>query len=92
MRYLGGDELGDILGVRRQDWTKLLGGPLRRFARDSDAALDRDPILATVSAHFSRQLPEGFGWVARGGTRAPFDIPVALADRWGVRTVGNVSG
>jgi len=86
VRYLGGDELGDILGVRRQDWTKLFGGPLRQFARDSDAAVDRDPILAKVSAHFSRQLLEGFSWVVRGGQRAPFDIPQALADDWGIRT------
>jgi hypothetical protein len=92
VRYLGGDELGDILGVRRQDWTRLLGGPLRRFARDSDAAVDADPVLATVATHFSRQLLEGFSWTVRGGKRAPFDIPQALADRWQVRSAADVVG
>ena len=43
VRYLGGDELGDILDVRKRDWTAMLGGPLRRFARDSDAANDIEP-------------------------------------------------
>ena len=89
VRYLGGDELGDILGVKRQDWTRLLGGPLRMFARDSDAAVDHDPLVAAIAERFSTQLLEGIGWVARGGERAPFDIPIELADRWGVRTAGS---
>lgn len=92
VRHLGGDELGDILGVRRQNWTRLLGGPLRQFARDSDAAVDADPVIAGVAAHFSRQLLEGFSWTVRGGQRAPFDIPQALADRWDVRTAARVVG
>lgn len=85
VRYLGGDELGDILGVRRQTWTALFGGPLRHFARDSDAAVDADPLVARVAERFSKQLLEGIGWVARGGERAPFDIPQELAEEWGVR-------
>ncbi len=92
VRFLGGDELGDILGVRRRDWTEVLGGPLRHFARDSDAAGDMSPLIAEVSRHFSRQLLEGFGWVARGGERAPFDIPKQLAQRWNVRTVADALG
>ncbi|HEX6387787.1 MAG TPA: oxygenase MpaB family protein, partial [Solirubrobacteraceae bacterium] len=86
VRYLGGDELGDILGVKRQNWTRLLGGPLRMFARDSDAVVDHDPLVAAIAERFSKQLLEGIGWVARGGERAPFDIPQELADDWGVRT------
>lgn len=90
VRFLGGDELGDILGVRERDWTQVFGGPLRRFARDSDAAGDVSPLVARVSRHFSKQLLEGFGWVARGGERAPFDIPVELARRWDVRSARDV--
>ena len=86
VRHLGGDRLGDILGVRRMDWTELLGGPLRLFAIGSDAVLDHDPFVARIAAQFARQLLEGFGWLARGGERAPFDIPQQLADDWGVRT------
>jgi hypothetical protein len=85
VRFLGGDELGDILDVRKRDWTAVLGGPLRRFVRDSDAAGDASALVAAASGHFSRQLLEGFGWVARGGERAPFDIPQHLAERWNVR-------
>jgi hypothetical protein len=88
VRHLGGDELGDLLGVRRQDWTRLLGGPLRMFAGDSDALIDHNPLLARIAEEFSRRLLEGFAWTVRGGERAPFDIPVELADRWGVRTAG----
>jgi hypothetical protein len=86
VRHLGGDELGDLLGVRRHDWTRLLGGPLRLFAGDSDALIDHNPLLARIAEEFSRRLLEGFSWAVRGGERAPFDIPVELADRWGVRT------
>jgi hypothetical protein len=90
VRFLGGDELGDILGERRPDWTELFGGPLRLFARESDAAGDVSPVVAAVSRQFSKQLLEGFGWVARGGERAPFDIPQSLAERWDVRTARDV--
>jgi hypothetical protein len=85
VRYLGGDELADLLEVPGRSWTSVLSGPLRLFARGADAAGDASPIVEKAAAHFSTQLLEGFGWVARGGERAPFDIPVALADRWGVR-------
>ena len=90
VRFLGGDELGDILAVRRRDWTQILGGPLRLFARESDAAGDISPVVARIARLFSKQLLEGFGWVARGGERAPFDIPQSLAERWDVRTARDV--
>jgi len=90
VRFLGGDELGDILDVPKRDWSAVLGGPLRQFARDSDAAGDASPAVARIASHFSRQLLEGFGWVARGGERAPFDIPKSLAERWDVRTAADV--
>ena len=38
--------------------------------------------MGAVAEHFSRKLVESFGWLARGGERAPFDIPTELADRW----------
>ena len=86
VRFLGGDELADILGVRKRDWTALLGGPLRLFARETDRADDLIPGVAEISRHFSRQLLEGFSWTVRGGQRAPFDIPTELASRWNVPT------
>ncbi len=92
VRFLGGDELGDILGVRRRDWTSLLGGPLRLLARKSDFAGDVIPGVAHVSGHFSRQLLEGFSWTVRGGERAPFQIPQELAARWDVRTSRDALG
>jgi hypothetical protein len=85
VRYLGGDELADLLEVRGRSWTSVLSGPLRLFARGSDLAGDANPVVEKAAAHFSTQLLEGFGWVARGGERAPFDIPRELADRWDVR-------
>ena len=86
VRYLGGDELADILDV-----------PERRRGRRCSAARcgcsraaptragDASPVVEKAAARFSTQLLEGFGWVARGGERAPFDIPQELADRWDVR-------
>jgi hypothetical protein len=88
LRYLGGDELADLLGVRGRGWTAVLSGPLRLFARGSDAAGDASPVVERAAARFSTQLLEGFGWLARGGERAPFDIPEALAERWDVRARG----
>ena len=86
VRFLGGDELADILGVRSRDWTALLGGPLRLLTRESDRADDLIPGVAAISGHFSRRLLEGFSWTVRGGERAPFDVPTELAARWNVRT------
>jgi hypothetical protein len=88
VRHLGGDELADLLEVRGRGWTSLLSGPLRLFGRGSDAAGDASPLVEKAAAHFSTQLLQGFGWMARGGERAPFDIPEALAERWDVRARG----
>jgi hypothetical protein len=85
VRYIGGDELADILDVPGRGWTSVLSGPLRLFARASDALGDASPVVEKAAAHFSTQLLEGFGWVARDGERAPFDIPQHLAERWDVR-------
>jgi hypothetical protein len=90
VRHLGGDELADILGVRKHDWTTVLRGPLRMFAHDTDAADDLSPLIARTAAQFSKQLLEGFSWVARGGERAPFDIPLELAKRWQIRSAADV--
>ena len=66
VRYLGGDELGDILGVRRQDWTRLLGGPLRLFA----ARLRRvDRPRPAVGAR-SPSTSAGSCWRASAGSPA----------------------
>lgn len=90
VRYLGGDHLGDLLAVRKHDWTAVLRGPLRMFAHDTDAADDMSPFVARAAAQFSKQLLEGFSWVVRGGERAPFDIPQELAERWQIRRAVDV--
>jgi hypothetical protein len=90
VRHLGGDEVADLLDVHGGGWTSVLSGPLRLFARTADAAGDASPVVEKAAAHFSTQLLEGFGWVARGGERAPFDIPKELADRWDVRATRGV--
>ena len=86
VRLLCGGELADMLGVGRRDWTSLLAGPLRLFGAHGDAVNDSVPFAGRIAAHFSRQLLEGFSWVARGGERAPFRIPDELAERWEIRT------
>jgi len=86
VRHLGGDDLGDILGVRKRGWTSVLSTPLRLFARGTDLFGDANRAFESVAAHFSTQLLEAVGWVARSGERAPFDIPQELAERWNVRT------
>jgi len=90
VRFLCGDELADMLGVDSRGWTALLSGPLRLFASQTDAVADHLPVAGRISSHFSRQLLESLGWVARGGDRAPFRIPQELAERWDVRTVQGV--
>ena len=53
-------------------------------ARDGRRGRRRARASPSVADRFSRQLIEGFGWLARGGDRAPFDIPTELADGWGM--------
>lgn len=92
VRFLCGDELADMLAVDSRGWTALLTGPLRLFGSHSDAVTDRVPFAGRISAHFSQQLLEGLSWVARGGDRAPFQIPDELAERWDVRTPQRAMG
>ena len=84
VRTLCGDELADMLDVRGPGWTDLLRGPLQLLTSHSDTIADVVPFVGDTFAHFSNALLEGYAWVARGGDRAPFQIPESLANRWGV--------
>ena len=82
IRFFVGDEVADILGVSKYDWTEKLIGPLGKLFGLVGDEEDRSRVLAKVSARFSRELTSSMAWVARGGHRAPFSVPEALRQQW----------
>lgn len=90
IRFLSGDELGDLLGVAHPHRTSMFAGWLRHFPSGEKVPTDHSQVVRVVSSAFSRSLLEGLGWMARGGHRAPFSIPAELAGRWNIRGVADV--
>lgn len=82
IRFFGGDELGDLLRVASPDMASMLDGPLRHFRSGQRVSADHRGVIRHVCTAFSHSLLEALGWIARGGHRAPFSIPVELAERW----------
>jgi hypothetical protein len=83
IRHFLGDEVGDILG--------LANAPPERIISCCEAILgavereeDHSSLLAAISAPFSHAVLEAFATLERGGMRAPFAIPLALRQSWGV--------
>ena len=83
IRFLVGNHIADLLSVPSSG--SLEQGMFKVAAMVDHvlaASLTRDADLDRVVATFNQKLLEGMIWVARDGTKAQFQIPVSLADRW----------
>lgn len=84
IRFFLGDHIADLIGVPKGDWTRQLIGPMGKVFGIIEGEEDRSSILARVGEQFGREFNKGLSWVARGGQRAPFEIPAALRERWDI--------
>lgn len=79
MRYLGGNQVADLLGVPVDtDWTRHLRGPLRWLVGEASLAEGESRAFARLCELFSRKLVEGLLFVDRGPERVPFRLPAGL--------------
>ena len=84
IRYLVGDDVANMIGVKKDDWTEHLIGPVG----DLFGILEKDhktTIMSKVGARFSMEFVESVAWLYRGGNRATFRIPDTLRDQWGLK-------
>ncbi|MEK7831688.1 MAG: oxygenase MpaB family protein, partial [Acidobacteriota bacterium] len=86
IRYLLDEEMGDLLGIPADDWTKKLIGPFRALAGLQEDEVEQSVVMRKVVDIFSREFLEGLIWLERGGTRAPFKIPEQLRENWQLQT------
>lgn len=85
IRFLNGDQVADIVGVTKVDWTSKLVGPIGKIFGSLEGEEDRSKILGVVSEHFGRAFTEAFSWIDRGGHRAPYEIPDVLRQQWNLK-------
>ncbi|HKA21541.1 MAG TPA: oxygenase MpaB family protein [Blastocatellia bacterium] len=84
IRYLVGDDVANMIGVTKEDWTEHLIGPVG----DLFGILEKDhksTIMSKVAARFSMEFVESVAWLYRGGNRATFRIPDTLREQWGLK-------
>jgi hypothetical protein len=84
IRYLVGDDVANMIGVKKEDWTAHLMGPVG----DLFGILEKDhksTIMSKVAARFSMEFVESVAWLYRGGNRATFRIPDTLREQWGLK-------
>jgi hypothetical protein len=84
VRYCVGDATADLLGVPNADWTRALFGPLSSLTRVLSAERAHRRLLRRFSDRVGLGLLRLAVDAERSGGRAPFAVPTALADRWGV--------
>jgi len=84
IRFLNGDQIADIVGVSKEDWTRKMIGPAGKVFGIIEGEEDRSRILAKVAEHFGCAFMEAFTWIDRG-SRAPFQIPETLREQWNLR-------
>ncbi|HQR33674.1 MAG TPA: oxygenase MpaB family protein [Blastocatellia bacterium] len=84
IRYLLGDEMGDLLRLPQTDWTKKLIGPFRELCGLEQDEVEESVVMRKVVDVAGREFLKGLVWLERGGTRAPFKIPQHLRERWHV--------
>lgn len=85
LRWYVGDEVGDILAVPRQDWTRIMFGPLGYLSAQVSAVEVHLRVVRGVSAWLGRSLLEVAVAAGRGADRARFAIPEELAGALGVK-------
>lgn len=87
-----GQNIAAMLAVPPADWTRAVA----ELAVHIDRFFGRHEVessLADAAFSFvSRHLIEGMLLVERGGRRAPFTIPDALQDRWGIGSAARARG
>jgi hypothetical protein len=84
IRYLVGDDVAEILGIREEDWTRALLWPLRMAGAALDFLGDQSPSLGWVTEIFGRKFLEGTYLVEVGGQPAQFHVPAQLSAAWGL--------
>src|SRR6185503_18178236 len=82
IRHLVGDQVADMIGVKQEDWTSRLIGPVCDLFGILESDKDRSAILSKVAARFSIEFVESIAWLYRGGNRATFRIPDTLREQW----------
>ena len=80
--HLSGDEVAELLAVKRPDWEKVLIGPLSAVNWLSARLEHRSAVAAKVAGLVNLKVIEALVFVERGGTRPPFRIPETLCDEW----------
>jgi hypothetical protein len=84
IRHLSGEEIADVLDVPPGHVAGRVPRWLGRIIGAVESAVERDGALARLAEPFGRELLAAAFCLERGGTRAPFAIPTALATRWGI--------
>jgi hypothetical protein len=77
MRFFLGDDVGDVLGLPKADWTRDLLAPMRLFGWLAAETQVRLPLVSEWSERFGTAMVEGMLQRERGG-RAEFRIPESL--------------
>jgi hypothetical protein len=85
MRYLSGAEVANTIGLPADDWTENLVGVIRKFIEKILSEERHSKLLAWLVRNFSRDFLETMSTIERGGQRAPFNIPTALSQQWGLK-------
>jgi hypothetical protein len=78
MRMFIGEEIPDLLGVPKANWTRHVLRALRPPKRRVSLGLARIKLLRTVVRRVTRKLFKGFVYATRDGGRPAFNIPTEL--------------
>jgi hypothetical protein len=84
VRFYVDDQVADLIGVPKADWTRFLLRSTARVNRLLDGLPEWSP-LESASSKLGRWFVQALVDAGRGGDRAAFEIPTHLADQWGVR-------
>lgn len=84
IRYLLGDQTAEILGAAPSNWTGKLIVVFRDFFGLIEHEEDESKLFAKAADHFGLEIMSNLASRARGGQRAPFNIPLVLQERWGI--------
>ena len=82
IRHLVSDKVADMIGIKQDDWTRRLVGPVCNLFGIVENEKDRSLIMRRVAERFSIEFVESIAWLYRGGNRATFRIPDTLREQW----------
>jgi hypothetical protein len=81
IRWYVGDDVGDIIGATRFDWTRVAFGPVRRGLRVLGAVERHDRLVRALVSSFSLEVLRRFVTQGRGSHRPAFSLPRELDER-----------